>query len=258
MVVHVVLHEVLDPVGHDAAEDRELFGNADEAQNDGEGCDQQQRPGHAAHAFGRMLRAFRARFAQEGQADLAHGVERGQEGRERQCREDPHIAAGPCAGQDLILGPEAGRQQREAAQRQAADDEGPAGPRHAPQQAAHVAHVLGIFGVQVAVRAGDHVGMGVLLAVFGRVLVGVVEAVLDAVDHATGAEEEQRLEEGVGDQMEQRRSVGADTDGRHHVAQLGNGGIGQYALDVPLRQRNRRGEEGRKRTDEGHERQGTR
>ena len=44
--------------------------------------------------------------------------------------------------------------------------------------------------------------------------------VVHGVDDRARAEEQQRLEEGVGEQMEHRRAVGADAGGEEHVAQL--------------------------------------
>ncbi len=75
--------------------------------------------------------------------------------------------------------------------------------------------------------------------------------VVHRVDHAACAKEQQRLEEGVGEQVEHRRAIGADARGEEHVAQLRTGRIGDHALDVPLRRADRRGEEAGRRADEG-------
>ena len=74
-----------------------------------------------------------------------------------------------------------------------------------------------------------------------------------AVDHRAGAEEQQRLEEGVGEQVEHRRRIGADARGQEHVAELRAGRIGDHPLDVVLRQADRGGEQGRDRADVGDE-----
>ncbi len=66
--------------------------------------------------------------------------------------------------------------------------------------------------------------------------------VVHAVDHRAGAEEEQRLEEGVGDHVEQAGDVGAGPDGEEHVAELGDGGVGEHPLDVVLGAGDRRRE----------------
>ena len=44
--------------------------------------------------------------------------------------------------------------------------------------------------------------------------------VVHAVDHRAGPEEQQRLEERVGDHVEDRRDVRARPDGEEHVAEL--------------------------------------
>ena len=57
---------------------------------------------------------------------------------------------------------------------------------------------------------------------------------LHPVDDRAGAEEEQRLEEGVGDQVEHGRDVGPGAGGGDHEAKLADGRIGQHLLDVVL------------------------
>ena len=49
-----------------------------------------------------------------------------------------------------------------------------------------------------------------------------------------GAEEEQRLEERVGDQMEDAADERADAQRQEHVAQLADRGVGEHLLDVVL------------------------
>ena len=56
-----------------------------------------------------------------------------------------------------------------------------------------------------------------------------------AVDDRAGAEEQQRLEERVGDQMEHAHRHAADAEAHHHVAELRDGGVGEDAFDVVLR-----------------------
>ena len=73
----------------------------------------------------------------------------------------------------------------------------------------------------------------------------MVIRVMHGVNHRAGAEKQQRLEEGVRDQMEHASSVCATADAHKHVAQLGHCGVGQHLLDVPLTERDRGGEQGR-------------
>ena len=71
-----------------------------------------------------------------------------------------------------------------------------------------------------------------------------------AVDNRTGTEEQQRLEEGVGEEVEHRRLISADTCREEHVAELRTGRIGDHALDVVLCHADGGGIERRHRTDE--------
>ncbi len=47
-------------------------------------------------------------------------------------------------------------------------------------------------------------------------------------------EEETSLEEGVGEEVEERGCPGPDTEGQHHVPELADGRIRQHLLDVVL------------------------
>ena len=76
-------------------------------------------------------------------------------------------------------------ERRNAGDGEGSDHHEPEGDRHVLLEAAHVAHVLG-----VGVRVGGVIGL------------------VHGVDHAAGAEEEQRLEEGVGHEMKDARRVG--------------------------------------------------
>ena len=64
------------------------------------------------------------------------------------------------------------------------------------------------------------------------------------MDDRAGAEEQQRLEKGVGEQVEHRRAIGPRAGGKEHVAELRTGRIGDDALDIGLHQRHRGGEQG--------------
>ncbi len=72
------------------------------------------------------------------------------------------------------------------------------------------------------------------------------------VNHRARREEEQRLEEGVGHQMEDCRRICRHAAAQKHIAELRDSGVSQHALDVVLHQSNGRGEDGRERADRGH------
>jgi hypothetical protein len=80
--------------------------------------------------------------------------------------------------------------------------------------------------VQPAICTGDAlrarmvaVAVAVAVAVVLPVCMGVMKAMLDAVDDGTRAQEEQRFEEGMGEKMEKAGDVGAGlSQGRYHVA----------------------------------------
>ena len=76
------------------------------------------------------------------------------------------------------------------------------------------------------------------------------------VDHGACAEEQQRLEERMREQVEDGRAIRADAASNEHVAELGARRIGDDALDVVLHKADGRGEKCRDGADHGHECQG--
>ena len=76
---------------------------------------------------------------------------------------------------------------------------------------------------------------------------------LHAVNDGARAQEEQGFEEGVGDQMEDRGHIRADAQRGDHEAKLRDRGVGQHALDVVLRDGDRRRKDRRERADERHD-----
>ena len=73
----------------------------------------------------------------------------------------------------------------------------------------------------------------------------------EGVDHAAGAEEEQRLEEGMRHQVVDAGGERAAADADEHVAELRNRGVGEDLLDIVLRQADGGGEEGGRDADDG-------
>ena len=167
--------------------DREGGRNADPAERDREERNQDQRHRHAARAFRRVVRGFRATPVEEGQGHLPHGVEGRAEGGNRQGQEYQAVLL-EGHRQDLVLGPEPGCDDGEAGQGQAADDEGPAGDRHLAQQAAHVTHVLRIVRIQTAVRPLNQLRSMVVRVVVAMSM-GMFMPMLHAVDDAAGSQE---------------------------------------------------------------------
>ena len=74
---------------------------------------------------------------------------------------------------------------------------------------------------------------------------------MQGVDDGARGEEEERLEERVGGQVEHGRVRAAAADGHDHVAELRKGGVGEDALDVVLLDGDQRGEDGGEAADEG-------
>ena len=72
-------------------------------------------------------------------------------------------------------------------------------------------------------------------------------------DHRAGRHEHQRLEEGVGHQMEEPRAVGGDRDADDHVADLADRRVGDDPLQVGDDQRDRSREQERERADRGRD-----
>ena len=63
------------------------------------------------------------------------------------------------------------------------------------------------------------------------------------VNDRAGAEEKKRLEPGVGEEVEHARLAGNEAHGHDHVAKLGEGRVGEYALDVVLLGGHERGDQ---------------
>ena len=170
------------------------------------------------------LDAASAIAAGEDVVDLPGHVEGGERvRRSRPCRTGACEMLQLCAAWRMASLHQKPEKKREAAEREHAGGVGEEGDGHGFLQSAHAADVL---------------------------LAGA------AMDDGAGAEEEQRLEEGVGDEVEHADGDAADAEAHHHVAELRNGGVGEDALDVVLRDGDQRGEEGGDRADPGDDLQG--
>ena len=76
--------------------------------------------------------------------------------------------------------------------------------------------------------------------------------VIERFDDDAGAEEEQGLEEGVGQEVEHRRLPCANAKRQKHVTDLADGGVGEHAFDIVLRQRAETGQQERSGADNSH------
>ena len=165
--------------------------------------------------------------AEEGLEPEAEHVEAGHAGGEEadgpeELAEGVAVGEGPV--EDLVFREEAGEGGMPAMAKTPIGH-GPEGDGDALAEAAHDAHVL---------LAGE------------------------GVDDGAGGEEEQRLEEGVGHEVEDGGGVGGDSAGEEHVAELRDGGVGEDALDVVLHHADGGGEEGGGGADDGDDGRGRR
>ena len=166
--------------------------------------------------------------AEEGHEHEPPAVERGERSRDVDAPERVSRAkavGGEGCLDDRVLRHEASEADRDkrsernadAGQGERADHHGPESEWHLCAQPAHAAHVLFV------VHPGD--------------------------DRA-GAQEQERLEECVGEEMENAEAVAADAEGGEHVAELRTGRIGDYPLDVVLHEADGGGEKSGRRSDD--------
>ena len=92
--------------------------------------------------------------------------------------------------------------------------------------------------------ANPHQGIGKGDHAPGAAHLAHVLLVGHGVDHRARAKEQERLEKGVGQEMEDAGRIGRDTAGEEHITELAARGIGYHPLDVVLHETDRSGEEG--------------
>ena len=204
---------------------RPLFsGNPDHHPGrDGQEREHDEGPDHHAGRFVDMMRDLRrhSRPAGEREEEEAEAIERGQERAAEQERpEKKSLVKG--RGQDLVLREEPS-EGRQACQGRRPDEHGDGRGQHAGGQAAHLAEIL---------------------------------LPAQPVDDAAGAKEQQGLEEGVRDQVEDGGGVRPQPCRREHVAELTDGRIGEHALDVGLHEADGGREHSGQHADPGHHFQG--
>jgi len=73
------------------------------------------------------------------------------------------------------------------------------------------------------------------------------------VNHAAGAEEQERFEEGVSHEVKNSGGESSDSKGEEHVAELADGRIGKDFFDVILDERHGGGKNGSNRADYGYD-----
>ena len=157
-----------------------------------------------------VVRGFEmgAAFSEEDQPDLAAHIEGGEHGGEEAENRDKVVDTAAFSvgkaygsGKNGIFAHEAAGQ-RETGKGQGCKGEGCKGPWHVLAETTHPAHVL---------------------------------FVVHGVNDCAGSEEKTGFEKCVRHEVEERGGVGSDTKTEHHVAELGNGRVGQNTFDIVLR-----------------------
>ena len=175
-----------------------------------ERCEDPERQAHRQRPVMGMTLAAVAVAPRAAEDDEHHPehVEGREERGDGQHGERDRQATDPDAGENLLLREEAA-EERDARERQRADQEHDEGLGHHPAQAAHGEDVVGA----------------------------------DGVDHRARRQEEQRLEDAVGQEVQEAGGREARADRRHHEAELRDGGVREHPLDVTLRAGEHGGEE---------------
>src|SRR5450432_35749 len=96
--------------------------------------------------------------------------------------------------------------------------------------------MFSVFTVCAVINIGYRVR--IMGFVFTMSSVSGMFAMLHTVDHRARTHEQQRLKEGVRNQVKSGSRVCANAQGCDHKSELADGRISQYLLDVVLRNRN--------------------
>ena len=174
---------------------------------------------HRRRFVGVVVKMVIARIAVERQPEGARHVERGENGGQDADRPERDLPAQERRPHDLVLRPEA-RERRQRGERATGDEHRPVGDGHLAAQTTHLPHVL---------------------------------FALHRVDHRSGPEEQERLEERVRGEVEDRRRRRAHTEREEHVPGLAHRRVRHHALDVELNERDGRGEDRCDRADDTDE-----
>ena len=160
-----------------------------------------------------------ARLARKCHKPKAEHVERRhQRAQQRQDDKQPRVTAIGAAiidrlFDDCIFGMEPAETEHErntnARDREAADQHGVSGDRHFMPQAAHLAHVIRV----------------------------------DGVNHGAAAQEQEAFEKRMRNKVKQTSDPTAETEGKHHEAELAHGRVREHALDIDGGDRDRGSEE---------------
>ena len=200
----------------------EAGGNAEPSGSDGADGEDDERDGHGLRRLVDVVLDLVAHawLAKEGEEDETAHVEGGHEGGGEADEPENAIGAafgGPGLPEDFVFGEESG-EAGNAGDGEHADEHGPERGGSALAKVAHELHIL---------------------------LTG------HGVNNGAGTEEEQGLEEGVSEDVEDSGGECADAEREEHVAELGDGGVGEHALDVVLNEADGGGEDSGEGADDG-------
>ncbi len=161
-------------------------------------------------------------FTVEDDEDHTEGVQRGHERADQTRHHQIDMAVSHRPGKDFVFTEEARGNQRQRGERGATDQEAGIHQRNRLTQATHLEDVLFVMTGQ---------------------------------NHRAGRQEQQRFEERMGHQMENRRVPRLYAQRQEHVANLAHGRVREYTFDVGLHQRGKACQHQRNRPNDTHQMQ---